>query len=83
MGLPSNNPTTGVFTEGTINFDCKETLKAGIFGIDNRLYEPWLLSFKSWPFSGKIYPEQIVRAGFTYTKTTDNCRCNWCWIRSE
>ena len=80
--LNSNQPQVYLLNVQTDNHS-KETLRLTSFDIDKKLYKSRLLSFKSWSYSEKIHPEQLARAGFTYTKTADICRCNWCGLYSN
>ena len=48
------------------------------FGSDYKLYNDRLKSFKYWPCSEKILPQQLAKAGLYYTGENDKCRCAWC-----
>ena len=60
------------------------TFNESIFQCDPRVYQKYVSrieTFRTWPKSHPLRPDQLCRAGFAYTGEGDKVICPWCRIK--
>ena len=67
-------PTLGHSLRKCLNNDFTSFYDLSIYSSYRRRHD----TFKSWPKSHPIHPENLCRAGFLYTGEGDKVLCPWC-----
>ena len=81
------NPLTYTFSHSTMDHPThlkNSVFNDYIFQCDPLVYKKYVTrfeSFRTWPKSHPVRPDQLCRAGFVYTGEGDKVICPWCKIK--